>query len=294
MKKEALDCCSRGNLLYARDRLEEAREAYESALKLEPSLADAHFGMGNVLYDLGRFEEAAEAYARAVRLKPYFDEAHKNLGDALFMQKRYEEALAAFSKAVELNAGDHETRFNRGVTLSVLKRYEEAMEEYNAAIKLLGDNEEAFLEAVDISINRALVLLGLERFEESIIVLDRVIEAKPDCSPAYLNKAEAHICMFDFEGALKTLEAMPPEIHSPAGETVAAFLDCIARICLGRDDPSDLEQLGCMIMEKPIRKGYWLFDELDGFLRRARGKLNEAAWSRCELLVGLMKGERLL
>jgi tetratricopeptide (TPR) repeat protein len=292
MKKEALDQCSRGNLLYARDRLEEARAAYESALRLEPGFAEAHFGMGNVLYDLERFEEAAEAYARAVRLKPHFHEAHKNMGDALFMLMRYEKALEAFGKAEEISPGDHEARFNRGVTLCVLKRYEEALEEYNAAIQLLGDDEDGFLEAVDISINRALALLSMGRFEESIRVLDGVIEAKPDCSSAYLNKAEAHLCMFDFEGTLRTLEDMPPEIHPPAGETVGAFLRCIARICLGRADPAEPGRLARMIEKRPIARGYWLFDELDGFIRRARGRLDDGVWARCDALVRMMKEER--
>jgi len=291
MRKEARIWCEKANRLLASDKLQEALEAYREALAIEPDLPEAHDGMGNVLYDMGQYQTAVESFARAVQTKPGFPEAYKSMGDALFKLRRYEDALAAYRRAGALHPGDEDIHFNMGVTLGMLARYEEAMVEYDIVLSLL-DDEGASQDVVDAALNRALVLLHLSRFEESILAFDAVLSARPDCTPAYLNKAEAQLCMFDFEGAIDTLATMPEELHFPSSRAVAAFLRAIAGAAGGRAGFAGADELTRTADAAQIEPGYWLFGELEAFLLRARSRLDETAWQACRLLVDVMKGER--
>jgi tetratricopeptide (TPR) repeat protein len=292
MRKEARLWCEKANRLLASDKLQEALEAYREALAIEPDLPEAHDGMGNVLYDMGQYQPAVESFARAVQTKPGFPEAYKNMGDALFKLKRYEDALAAYRRAGALRPGDEDIHFNMGVTLGMLARYEEAMVEYDIVLSLL-DDEGASQDVVDAALNRALVLLHLGRFEESILAFDAVLAARPDCTPAYLNKAEAQLCMFDFEGAIDTLSTMPQELHFPSSLAVASFLRAIAAAAGGgRGGLAEAGEAAGAADAARIEPGYWLFGELEAFLLRARSRLDGPAWQACRLLVDVMKGER--
>ena len=59
-----------GNLYSRQDKLADAVQQYEAALKAEPSYAEAHNNLGAVLLRQGRFEDALTHYEAAARLKP--------------------------------------------------------------------------------------------------------------------------------------------------------------------------------------------------------------------------------
>lgn len=58
---------------------EKALEACDAALRLEPTLVDAHNLRGVILEELGRERKAVLAYREALRLDPGFDAARENL-----------------------------------------------------------------------------------------------------------------------------------------------------------------------------------------------------------------------
>jgi len=67
---EPLPYAALGNHLIGWGRYEDARIAYELALKQKPDFASAHMSLGGVLKTLGRFEEAAAEMREALRLDP--------------------------------------------------------------------------------------------------------------------------------------------------------------------------------------------------------------------------------
>ena len=113
--------------LWTLDRGQEALDAYERAIQLDPQSPEAWNGRDQVLEGLGRSDEAIESLERAVELDPdafYFTV----LGDALARLGRHEEALAALSQACELDPTDVGTWCRFGDVLRELGRPEEALE----------------------------------------------------------------------------------------------------------------------------------------------------------------------
>jgi tetratricopeptide (TPR) repeat protein len=62
----AVDCYNKGNALFARERYQEALEAYEQTISLDSNYVAAYNGKGDTLLQLKREEEAKDAYKQAV------------------------------------------------------------------------------------------------------------------------------------------------------------------------------------------------------------------------------------
>jgi tetratricopeptide (TPR) repeat protein len=99
-----------GFALSGLERWDEARLAYEQAVRLAPDDADAHYNMGRALNSLRRHAEAAEAYRAAVRIQPGYANAWGNLGLSATLIGRYDEAREAFERARALVPGYFESR----------------------------------------------------------------------------------------------------------------------------------------------------------------------------------------
>ncbi|GIU71488.1 MAG: hypothetical protein KatS3mg003_0967 [Candidatus Nitrosocaldaceae archaeon] len=124
---------AKGYALTKLQRYEEAIEAYNKALEINPNYAEAWNNKGYALAKLQRYEEAIEAYNKALEINPNYAEAWNNKGYALDELQRYEEAIEAYNKALEINPNYAEAWNNKGIALDELQRYEEAIEAYNKA-----------------------------------------------------------------------------------------------------------------------------------------------------------------
>ena len=57
----------------------EAIKAFKESIKLNPNVAETHYGLGFSNFRLGRFREAADAFKRAINLQPRMAKAHYGL-----------------------------------------------------------------------------------------------------------------------------------------------------------------------------------------------------------------------
>ena len=69
--------------LYNQDKYDEAIQACEKAIELDPNLAAAWINMGNALDELGKSNEAIKAYEEAIRLDLNNTNAWANKGETL-------------------------------------------------------------------------------------------------------------------------------------------------------------------------------------------------------------------
>ena len=173
---------SRGNVLVALRRFDEAVASYDQAIALKPDFAESFCNRGGALQELKRFDEALASYDKAIVLKPDFTEAFFNRGLALQELKRFDEALASHDKAIALTPDYAEAFCSRGAALQGLERLDEALVSYDKAIALKSDFADAFC-------NRAAALHKMKRFDEALATYDQAIALKPDCADGYRNRA---------------------------------------------------------------------------------------------------------
>jgi len=133
-----------GTELAARNRLDEAIEAYEGALRAKPDYAAARNNL--VLAHMKRADAAADSpdragealahYEAVVRIDPGHFRAHYNAGTLLMdLPGRQPDALRHLERAVQIQPDNAEARVNLGVVLAeVPARSAEAIEHLEYAI----------------------------------------------------------------------------------------------------------------------------------------------------------------
>ena len=114
----------------------DAINAYDEAIRLEPSFAEAWNNKGIALDSLGNYTDAIRAYDEAIRLKPSFAEAWNNRGIALGTLGDYADAIKSFDEAIRIDPNLALTWNNKGIALDSLGNYTDAIKAYDEAIRL--------------------------------------------------------------------------------------------------------------------------------------------------------------
>ena len=91
-----------GVILVNQNKISEAIDHYNQALKINPGYVRLHNNLGAALIKAGRNLEAIHHFSKALRLKPDYAEAHNNLGNALIKTGRNSEAIRHFSEALRI------------------------------------------------------------------------------------------------------------------------------------------------------------------------------------------------
>ena len=245
------------HLAGAQDELgekEEAIDAYEYAVELDPSDIDSHVNLGNVLQDTGRVVEAIARYdvalalapedagalnARGVALKKTgsLDQSiesleralaldgknvmiHHNLGTALFMKGRKEEAIAIFRRAVAIDPSSGVGHRHVGAALVDVNDLEAGIQHLHRALEL--DPADAL-----IHFNLGLALSAKNLLDDAIAHHGRALELDPQMEVAHHQLGKILVRQGKHQEAIESyaraLELDPScvEAHVDLGDSLA-------------------------------------------------------------------------
>ena len=149
------------------------RAAVETALELDPDLAEAHAALGEVLTQELRLEEAERAFRRALELNPGSAEVHGGYSLLLVYMGRGSESVSEARRAFELDPLSIGTRIGLAIGLLFTRDYDGALDEAARILELEPENADAhyFLGAA----------LGLKgQLEEAIGAFQRSSELDPE------------------------------------------------------------------------------------------------------------------
>lgn len=91
---------------------EEAQQAYERAIALDPNHADAHVNLGRLLHEQKAPAAAEKHYRAALKADPEHDTAAFNLGVALEDRGKLREAAAAYERALVSDPNMADAHYN--------------------------------------------------------------------------------------------------------------------------------------------------------------------------------------
>ncbi len=169
----AHELMDKGYSLTELGRAEEALEAYDRALALQPNYAWAWARKGRTLRLLERYEDALGCFDRALELSPTYGWAWNGRGIVQERLNRREEALESYRRASELKPGDVWPWYNQADILQSMGRYEEALPLLDRALS--ADPMHAHSWA-----KRGQIYRLMERYESAVKAYRVALKAQPD------------------------------------------------------------------------------------------------------------------
>jgi tetratricopeptide (TPR) repeat protein len=199
MKRVQIDCIR--SKLCAREKfvliLVALAALWASALAQEVN-ADSWYKKGQELTENESYEEALNAYDRAIELDPENPRIWMGKGDTQIRmgnynesRETYENALNITNKSLEANQQDAKGWLVKGDLLKRLYRDNEALESYNRSLEIDPKNKETWLNKGNALDTLTYQLQGPERIralEDAIIAYNQAIEIDPSYGNAWMNK----------------------------------------------------------------------------------------------------------
>jgi tetratricopeptide (TPR) repeat protein len=212
------------------NKIKEAINLADEAIRLEPTSAEAYNAKGLAHYAFSEYEQALGAYTKATELNPTYKEAFYNRGVCYYWLSKNEMALADFQKAIDLDKQDARSYAALGALYAKMsslaihqkkeakkyfdlaeKTYQEAIrinpayaQSYFNYASLIAENKPKkaleYLQTYQQSKPNdveALVLMGilynlLKQYEQSLAVLEKAINLNSNHSEAFLELAWAN------------------------------------------------------------------------------------------------------
>ena len=176
---------NRGRGLDSEGRTAEAIEAYQRAIELDPSMAQAHANLVGSFGRTGEIDRAEAHYATALALNPNLEELHNNWGVVQASRGDPAAAAAAFRRALELNPNSAGANANLGVALLAAGQLDEAAGRFQEAVKNDPTNRPARM-------NLGTLALEDDRPGEAVEHLEAALRGDEDGSEAFVRYALGH------------------------------------------------------------------------------------------------------
>ena len=151
-------------------RLDESLQQITIAHELDPLSSSVNTGLGRIYHFRNEMDKSIEQFKKAIEMDPDYAEAYFGLGMAYFKKKNYPLAEAELLKALQLSN-------RRPVVLAILGSLYGQTGRQAEAQKLLEELETP-PESYDKLYARSPILASLNRTDEAIEILEKLIEVK--------------------------------------------------------------------------------------------------------------------
>ncbi len=218
-----------------------ALACYETALKVDPIYAEAHYFRANLLYTRGNVPEAIAGYTIALGLKPELVAAHRKpapqdrLTDytgasaEIYRIARPARRILELNDLLESSPGQADLLRERAAEYYKLRNYAQAIEDYTSFLAIqpdhagvlharglayegLGQSERAQADyeqalrlnsqLTDDYINRGIAFAQNGNYRQAILTLSDAIRLAPRNPNGYFNRGIAYYQQADFESAI--------------------------------------------------------------------------------------------
>ena len=190
-----------GTLLVRSGQPARARAAFEGALALDPTLAEAHNDLGALVAQEGNLPGAIARFRQALAATPDYPDALNNLGYALLLSGQDAEARGLYERALALQPDFPEALNNVGLLLGRGGDLPAAERYFREALA----RREAYGEAAN---NLALTLVARGAADEALRLLEAQLAKAPDYEGTYVTLAKLHLSAGRTAEGLRVLERL--------------------------------------------------------------------------------------
>ncbi len=103
-----------GNNFSSQGKFEEATQAYQKSIEMNPMSPVAHYNLGIAYKNLRQLDKAAKSLEKAIELEPVNLDARLTLGSVYNMQERWKDAIGQLNIVVHRQKDDAEAHGNLG------------------------------------------------------------------------------------------------------------------------------------------------------------------------------------
>ena len=189
-----------GLALQRESKVEEAIQAYEQALTLEPQRFSALINLATAFRDTGHAEQALEKLQAAQKLQPQSLEMLINLGAVYWDLNRLDRAIDSYDEGLKFAPDNAELLINRGSVLWAAGRAQEAEDSYRHALKVSPNHADALT-------NLGALAHDKNDLDEANDFYDRALLAQPGFARAAWRKSLILLARGEYGEGWKLYEA---------------------------------------------------------------------------------------
>lgn len=209
-----------GRLLAGQNRLAEAIDNYERAIRLKPNFPEALVNWGVALNRVGRTAEAQTRFEEALRLSPNNTEAAVNLGKSLDQKGELSVAVARYTEMLRADPNNAGAHYNLARCFGLMGRSAEAQQHYLEALRLQPDFAEAHGQL-------AMELFKAGKEAEALQHFQEAVRLKPDSAEVHKNLGIALAKLRRFDEAAREFESTTR--LDPNDATARTYLEAARR-----------------------------------------------------------------
>lgn len=187
-----------------------AQRVSSKGLRISLDHSEIFFSKGMNLEKAGKIDEAEKIYRETIRLNNSHVGAYNNLAGILLRRNEEHVALNILQSASSTAMNHPALRYTLGLVYSVLGKDDEALEQFDKALEFVPGLKK-------VNIQKAVIYLKINRFDDAIKCLHKEIENSGDILPALITLGEISLHRADLSKALdyfqRALSVAPDNIY---------------------------------------------------------------------------------
>ncbi len=172
----------RAEKLFKKQRLPEAKQAYQEVCQLDPSDHSAWLNLGAIAGMMGDHQTAEQAWQQALSFRPGLSQAHHNLGKLYSASGRWSEASQHYSAYIDSNPRDVDALAKLALVLEGRGNLNEAEQRYRELLRLQPDHGPAC-----VGLGR---ILSSQGRSDAIRFIDKALMSHPGLAVAHFEKSQ--------------------------------------------------------------------------------------------------------
>jgi len=195
---------SKGDIYFGRQQFDNALAEFDTCSKYSPEFTECALKSAEIHLYFRRYAEALEQINNALRKDEYIPRAYFMKGILYAETGDTTLAASSYQTATEVNPNYYEAYIALGFLYAAAKN-DLAIEYYSTAITLNPKSVEALYD-------KAIYLQDTgfrdsSRYEDAMLLYDKIIEIDPDNAAAYFNKGYIHLEYYSINGESNYAEA---------------------------------------------------------------------------------------